>query len=142
MKIWLFKQNNLFLIPSSFIFSIYKELIQAIWYCLFIILIFNRDILKITEEYYNKLPVEPDWLSRTDLELYKYLIEKTDYAKIQCDWIKKENNSLVLQKAVMVEDENKKRSKKIFQVTLSKNMNKSDFSPQDIFVKEEFLDIE
>jgi len=42
----------------------------------------------------------------------------------------------------MVEDENKKRSKKIFQVTLSKNMNKSDFSLQDIFVKEEFLDIE
>ena len=101
-----------------------------------------KKTIEITEEYYNKLPVEPDWLSRTDLELYKYLIEKTDYAKIQCDWIKKENNSLVLQKTVMVEDENKKRSKKIFQVTLSKNMNKSDFSPQDIFVKEEFLDIE
>ena len=101
-----------------------------------------KKTIEITEEYHNKIPVEPDWLSRTDLELYKYLIEKTDYAKIQCDWIKKENNSLVLQKAVMVEDENKKRSKKIFQVTLSKNMNKSDFSPQDIFVKEEFLDIE
>ena len=101
-----------------------------------------KKVIEITEEYYNKLPVEPDWLSRTNLELYKYLIEKTDYAKIQCDWIKKENNSLVLQKVVMVEDENKKRSKKIFQVTLSKNMNKSDFSPQDIFVKEEFLDIE
>ena len=59
-----------------------------------------KKAIEITEEYYNKLPVEPDWLSRTDLELYKYLIEKTDYAKIQCDWIKKENNSLVLQKAV------------------------------------------